>query len=115
MEQFSAEFQNEEERKIVVLALVLGIIFSFIPFLLVMFMYKDKLGDNAMNIIKAFCNFDFLLFIIIFAVGVIPVLGLMDLLVSPVAFIFNLIIILNALKSVNASQSVSIPVVIKLF
>jgi len=115
METFNYEIKNEEERKILVIALVVGIILSFIPFLIVMFAYGNKLNDSLMNIVKAFCNFDLLLFIIIFALGVIPILGLLTFLVSPLAFIVNLILILKALSAINSNQPVEIPVILKIF
>ena len=108
-------FQNSSEKSIVVMSMVFGIFFGFIPFLIVMFACKDNLSETSYEMIKAFANLELCFFIICFAVGLVPLVGLISLLVGPAFFIWSLILILSALQGINNNSEVKIPVMFKIF
>lgn len=115
MELFNYEIQNENEKKLLFFLLILGIFFGFIPFIIALFCMKEKFNNTLLEIIKAFTNFELIIFLIVFAIGLVPIVGFLTFLISPVVFIINAIILLMAMKSLSLSRPISIPVFFKIF
>ena len=113
MEVILPVFKNPEDRNILILALLLALVFGFIPFLLVLLFLNEKIGESSKQIIKSFLNFELLIFLIS-VIAAIPIVGfLVSLLICPLCFIVNLIVILMALLAISNNQAVKIPVFIK--
>lgn len=115
MEQFNYEIQNEDEKKLLVLLFVLGIFFGFIPFIIALFFMKDKFNNTLLEVIRNFCNFEIIIFLIVFLIGIVPIVGLLTLLISPVVFVINAIILFMAMNSLSYNRPISIPVFFKIF
>lgn len=115
MELFNYEIQNENEKKLLAFLFILGIFFGFIPFLIALFCMKEKFNNSLFEVIKAFTNFELIVFLVLFAIGLVPLVNLLSFLISPIAFIINAIILLMALKSLSLARPISIPVFFKIF
>ena len=116
MQKFSVQFKNDNDKKTVMATLLFGIIFGFLSFGVTSFCFGNDLSEESKKIINAFLNFDLILFIICFAIGFIPLVNLLSVLVAPALWIVNLIIILKALKVISDNgKEVEIPVILTIF
>jgi len=102
---------NDDRDKIITLAMVItSMFFIFIPALIVVLLFKEKINENSYQIAKAFLNFELLLFLISL-VFVIPVIGwLLGFIAAPLLMIFNIIICVINLCAITKGTETKIPV-----
>jgi len=118
MREFTVEFKDDNEKIIIIGAILGAIILSFISPLVVFFFLRDKIGEKSYELIKALLNFELLLFIIcivFFIIGLIPVIGwiiaaFLGGLVGTVLFIYNAVILLFAVFSITDKKVAKLPV-----
>lgn len=115
MESIAPEFKDENEKNIVLVALIITMLTGpWIPGA-IYFLAKNYFSPNAFDIFKAVFNFEIMLilvwvaiFILMFIVGVAGLLmGIL-----PIA---HLIVVLLAIVAIVNKKNVEIPVPLKLF
>ena len=103
-------FKNDEDKIITVITLLTSIFFIFLPSLLAMLCFKDKLSNEAYLVVKSVFNYELFLFIISLFF-IIPVIGwLAGLVIAPLFAIWNTIVMIIGLCSIAKNKEVSIPV-----
>jgi len=116
MNKFQVAFKDNSDKQIVMLTMLAGILFGFLAFGVTAFCFSSNLSEQSKKIINAFLNFDLILFIVAIAIGFIPFINFLSILLSPVLWIVNLIIILKALKAINDNNNeIEIPVIFSIF
>ena len=103
-------FRDDRDKIVAVATALLSLFLSFIPALIVIFFFKEKISENTYELAKAFLNLELLLFIITLFFA-IPVIGWMLAFIAwPILCIFNAIVVVLVLCSIAKGSEVKIPV-----
>ena len=101
--------KNEENVFLAVASL--GAILGFIIPLIMWILKKSEFSDYTKKFLTDILNFELVLFIIVFALGFVPVLGH---LASLILFIINLIIAIRCFSATQSRSEYSLPINVQL-
>ncbi len=102
-------FREDRDKLIAVSVVLLSLFFFFIPSMLVILFGKNYIDENSYNISKATFNFELFIFLVSL-VCIIPIIGwLIGLILVPILYIWNVIVIVLALCAIAKGSEVKIP------
>ena len=110
MKVITPAFKDDTDKIIAVATVILSLFFVFIPALLVILFLKERISEGTHQIVKAFLNFELLLFLISLFF-LIPVIGwLLGVVLAPLMCIFNAIIVILTLCAIAKGGEIKVPV-----
>ena len=110
MKKILPVFKDEREKAITVTIIILSMFLFFIPSLLGVLFLKEQLNESAYSVIKAFFNFELMLFLVSL-LFVIPIIGwILAFVLTPLMMILNVVIGILALCSFAKNTEIKIPV-----
>lgn len=117
MESIAPEFKDENERNIVLLALVITLIpmAGIVLLAIVYFAMKEYFSPNAFAILKAIFNFDIMLLLVFVALYILTmIIGITGFLMTFIPIAHLIVVLLSILAIINKKR-VEIPVPLKIF
>ena len=110
MKQIVPAFRDENDKLIAVAVILLSMFFFFIPSLIAVLLCKKYVSESTYEISKMLFNYELFIFLLSL-ICIIPIIGwLIGLILIPVLYIWNIIVIVLALCSVGKGSEIKIPV-----
>ncbi len=118
MKSFPLEFNDDTEKIIIIGMTLCAIVLSFLSPLFVILLLKEKIGGKSYEYSKALLNFELFLFIlciIFFIIGLIPIIGwiialLLGGIFSTCIIIYNAIMMLLSVFNISDKKETKLPV-----
>ena len=110
MKKVMPMFKDDQDKIIMIAMIIASMFFIFVPALIVVLLFKERISENSYQIAKMFLNFELLLFLIslIFA---LPLIGwILGVILGPIMMIFNIIICVINLCAITKAGEIKVPV-----